>query len=203
MMMHGKPAILAEGLEKRFGETRALQGRDLAAESMFEYGARVGFWRLHRVFTGFGIPVTLFACARALEANGVRVVTGMGLRSVGARTVQLSDGRDVPADLVLFSVGVRPELALAKAAGLEIGASLHGPVEGAHATDVFFEDLLGMAVRLVDGFRGFLEGREVTELVRHLGDSLGHGAAHGALPIGDDPRNRHVQRLLDLTEKHG
>ena len=43
--------------------------RDLAAESMFEYGARVGFWRLHRIFTGFGIPVTLFACARALEAN--------------------------------------------------------------------------------------------------------------------------------------
>jgi allantoinase len=43
--------------------------RDLAAESMFEYGARVGFWRLYRIFTGFHIPVTLFACARALEAN--------------------------------------------------------------------------------------------------------------------------------------
>ena len=24
--------------------------RDLAAESMFEYGSRVGFWRLHRIF---------------------------------------------------------------------------------------------------------------------------------------------------------
>ena len=53
--------------------------------------------------------------------------------------------------------------------GLGIGASLHGPFQGAHATDVFFEDLLGMAVRLVDGFRGFLEVMEVTELVRHLG----------------------------------
>jgi len=41
--------------------------------------------------------------------------------------------------------------------GLGTGASLHGPFQGAHATDVFFEDLLGMAVRLVDGFRGFLE----------------------------------------------
>jgi hypothetical protein len=53
--------------------------------------------------------------------------------------------------------------------GLGIGASLHGPFQRAHATDVFFEDLLGMAVRLVDGFRGFLEVMKVTELVRHLG----------------------------------
>ena len=53
--------------------------------------------------------------------------------------------------------------------GCGIGASLHGPFQGAHAPDVFFEDLLGMAVRLVDGFRGFLEVMEVAELVRHLG----------------------------------
>jgi len=44
--------------------TDAGNRRDLAAESMFEYGARVGWWRLHRIFTRFGLPVTLFACAR-------------------------------------------------------------------------------------------------------------------------------------------
>jgi len=49
--------------------TDAGNRRDLAAESMFEYGSRVGWWRLHRIFTGFNLPVTLFACARALEAN--------------------------------------------------------------------------------------------------------------------------------------
>jgi allantoinase len=43
--------------------------RDLGAESMFEYGARVGWWRLHRTFTKYKVPVTLFACAKALEAN--------------------------------------------------------------------------------------------------------------------------------------
>jgi len=43
--------------------------RDLGAESMFEYGSRVGWWRLHRIFTRYQVPVTLFACARALEAN--------------------------------------------------------------------------------------------------------------------------------------
>src|SRR3981189_1300813 len=49
--------------------TDAGNRRDLAAESMFEYGARVGWWRLHRIFTRFGLPVTLFASARALQAN--------------------------------------------------------------------------------------------------------------------------------------
>src|ERR1700687_6466737 len=49
--------------------TDAGNRRALAAESMFEYGARVGWWRLHRIFTGFGLPLTLFACARALPAN--------------------------------------------------------------------------------------------------------------------------------------
>ncbi|HTQ34559.1 MAG TPA: allantoinase PuuE [Stellaceae bacterium] len=43
--------------------------RDLGAESMFEYGARVGWWRLYRIFTHYKVPVTLFACAKALEAN--------------------------------------------------------------------------------------------------------------------------------------
>jgi allantoinase len=51
------------------GSDLGLKGRDLAAESMFEYGSRVGFWRLHRIFAGFGVPVTIFGCARAFVAN--------------------------------------------------------------------------------------------------------------------------------------
>ena len=43
--------------------------RDLAAESMFEYGSRVGFWRLKRLFDERDLPFTLFACALALERN--------------------------------------------------------------------------------------------------------------------------------------
>jgi len=48
----------------------ALEGqRDLAVESMYEYGTRAGIWRLFRVFDGAGIPVTFFAAAVALERN--------------------------------------------------------------------------------------------------------------------------------------
>jgi allantoinase len=43
--------------------------RDLAAESMFEYGSRVGFWRLHRIFQERELPMTVYACALALERN--------------------------------------------------------------------------------------------------------------------------------------
>jgi peptidoglycan/xylan/chitin deacetylase (PgdA/CDA1 family) len=48
----------------------ALEGqRDLAVESMYEYGSRAGIWRLFRVFDDAGIPVTFFAAAVALERN--------------------------------------------------------------------------------------------------------------------------------------
>lgn len=43
--------------------------RDLAAESMFEYGSRVGFWRIYRLFRDRGLPLTVFASAQALERN--------------------------------------------------------------------------------------------------------------------------------------
>lgn len=50
--------------------SRVAQGdRDLAAESMYEYGSRVGFWRLHRLFTSRDLPLTIFASALALERS--------------------------------------------------------------------------------------------------------------------------------------
>ena len=51
--------------------TRAQQPgkRDLAMESMFEYGSRVGVWRLLDIFDRQGVPATVFACAVAVERN--------------------------------------------------------------------------------------------------------------------------------------
>jgi peptidoglycan/xylan/chitin deacetylase (PgdA/CDA1 family) len=43
--------------------------RDLVAESLWEYGSRVGFWRLYELFVERRIPVTVNACAQALERN--------------------------------------------------------------------------------------------------------------------------------------
>ena len=38
-------------------------------ESLYEYGSRAGFWRLHRLFTQKGVPVTVYAVALALAKN--------------------------------------------------------------------------------------------------------------------------------------
>ena len=43
--------------------------RDLANESFFEYGSRVGVWRLMNIFDKYNIKSTFFACALALERN--------------------------------------------------------------------------------------------------------------------------------------
>jgi peptidoglycan/xylan/chitin deacetylase (PgdA/CDA1 family) len=51
------------------GGAGGFDGRDLAAESMFEYGSRVGFWRITRLLEQYGMPATVFACGLALERN--------------------------------------------------------------------------------------------------------------------------------------
>jgi putative urate catabolism protein len=43
--------------------------RNMNMESIYEYGSRAGFWRLHRLFTERGLPVTVYGVAMALERN--------------------------------------------------------------------------------------------------------------------------------------
>jgi OHCU decarboxylase len=42
-------------------------------ESIYEYGARAGFWRLHRLFTGLDIPLTVYGVATALARSPEQV----------------------------------------------------------------------------------------------------------------------------------
>lgn len=43
--------------------------RHMNMESIYEYGSRAGFWRLHRMFTERKLPVTVFGVAMALQRN--------------------------------------------------------------------------------------------------------------------------------------
>jgi len=43
--------------------------RHMSMESLYEYGSRAGFWRLHRLLTGYKLPVTVFGVAMALERH--------------------------------------------------------------------------------------------------------------------------------------
>ncbi|MEM1232468.1 MAG: polysaccharide deacetylase family protein, partial [Pseudomonadota bacterium] len=48
---------------------RPYADRHMSMETLYEYGTRAGFWRLHRLFTGYGMPVTVFGVAMALERH--------------------------------------------------------------------------------------------------------------------------------------
>ena len=69
-------------------------------ESLYDYGARAGFWRLHRLFTGLNIPVTIFgvatALARAPEQVAAMKAAGWEIASHGLKWV---DHRDMPEDV--------------------------------------------------------------------------------------------------------
>jgi len=43
--------------------------RDVNVESQFQYGSRVGIWRMARLFEEYDIPCTIFGCAVAFELN--------------------------------------------------------------------------------------------------------------------------------------
>lgn len=66
-------------------------------ESIYDYGARAGFWRLHRLFTGLGIPVTVYGVTSALARNPEQVAAmkaaGWEIASHGLKWV---DHRDMP-----------------------------------------------------------------------------------------------------------
>ncbi|MCJ1961549.1 allantoinase PuuE [Novosphingobium sp. 2637] len=70
--------------------------RAMAMESLYEYGSRAGFWRLHRLFASREVPVTVFGVAKALEANPEAVaamraadweIASHGLRWIDYQTV--------------------------------------------------------------------------------------------------------------------
>lgn len=59
--------------------------------------------------------------ADRMRENGVNLELGTQLTRIDATTADLADGRTVPADVVVMAIGVRPETALAKMAGLKLG----------------------------------------------------------------------------------
>ncbi len=67
-VLHGDPASEAF-LSEIVGAQAYPDVRHGNMESIYEFGSRAGFWRLHRLFTDRKIPVTVFAVAMAIERN--------------------------------------------------------------------------------------------------------------------------------------
>ncbi len=74
--------------------------RHLNMESLYEYGSRVGFWRLWRLFTARAMPVTVYGVATAMERNpdAVAAMTEAGWE-IASHGLKWIDYRDhAPAD---------------------------------------------------------------------------------------------------------
>lgn len=119
--------------------------RHMNMESIYEYGSRAGFWRLHRMFTARRLPVTVFGVASAMEKNpeAVAAMTDAGWE-IATHGLKWIDYRNVPAEIEAAHiadairiheavVGRKPEgiyqgrtsentLALSMAAGFEYSA---------------------------------------------------------------------------------
>lgn len=76
--------------------------RHMNIESVYEYGARAGFWRVHRLFTERGFPVTVFGVAGAMRRNPEAVaamreagweIASHGLRWIDYRNVSAEEER--------------------------------------------------------------------------------------------------------------
>ncbi|MFD2646936.1 allantoinase PuuE [Devosia albogilva] len=69
--------------------------RHANVESMYEYGARAGFWRLHRLFTEADIPVTVYGVATALMRAPAQLAAmqeaGWEIASHGLKWIQHKD----------------------------------------------------------------------------------------------------------------
>ncbi|RDI64893.1 allantoinase PuuE [Nocardia pseudobrasiliensis] len=76
---------------------QAFPNRHMSMESLYEYGSRAGLWRVLRAFESRGIPLTVFAVARALERNPEAVAAfrrnGYEIASHGLRWIsyQMTD----------------------------------------------------------------------------------------------------------------
>ena len=67
-VLHGDDASEAF-LSEIVGASAYPGQRHMNMESIYEYGARAGFWRLHRLFRDRKMPVTVFGVAMALQRN--------------------------------------------------------------------------------------------------------------------------------------
>jgi len=104
-ILHGDPA--SEAFLSEIVGAAAWEGqRHWNMESIYEYGSRAGFWRLHRLFTGADIPVTVYGVATALARSPEQVQAMQSARweiaSHGLKWIEYKDysEADERADMV-------------------------------------------------------------------------------------------------------
>jgi putative urate catabolism protein len=98
-ILHGDKA--SEAFLSEIVAAKPLEGvRHMSMESLYEYGSRVGVWRLLEIFAHHDLPLTVFGVAMAMERNPAAVdaflKAGHEVASHGWRWINY---QDVPLDV--------------------------------------------------------------------------------------------------------
>ncbi|MBN9072499.1 MAG: allantoinase PuuE [Rhizobiales bacterium] len=151
-VLHGDAA--SEGFLSEITGAQPWPGqRHWNMESIYEYGARAGFWRLHRLFTGAGVPVTVYGVASALARSPDQVeamqAAGWEIASHGLRWIDYRDHDEAAerADLV-EAIRLHAEVVGERPTGLYLGRTSVNSIrlacaEGgfAYISDTYDDDL--------------------------------------------------------------
>ncbi len=97
-ILHDDPASEAF-LSEIIGAAPWPGARHWNMESVYEYGARAGFWRLHRLFTGAGIPLTVYGVATALARSPEQVCAMQDADwEIASHGLKWIEHKDMPED---------------------------------------------------------------------------------------------------------
>ena len=115
-------------------------------------------------------PEMAAAVQRELQRHGVGLALSTSLTRVDPHSVTTTDGDTVAADLVVFAVGVRPDVGLARVCGLAIGPKGGIAVDGPLRTSDprIFAAAYRFSLDTVAVNRGLREQRGRTLVARHL-----------------------------------
>ena len=102
--------------------------RHMNMESIYEYGSRAGFWRLHRLFTERDVPVTVYAVAMAMARNPQAVAAmneaGWEIATHGYKWIDYRDTpREVEANHIAEAIRIHTEVAGKRPLGFYQGRS--------------------------------------------------------------------------------
>jgi len=89
-----------------------------------------------------------------LICHGVEVILGTSVAAITDHDVELADGRRVPGDVVVVAIGVRPDVHLARSAGLAIGPRGGIAVDGYNRTSDPSIYAIGDAAEKIDALDG-------------------------------------------------
>jgi putative urate catabolism protein len=151
-ILHGDAASEAF-LSEIVGAQPWLGMRHANMESIYEYGSRVGFWRLWRMFTGRKVPVTVYGVATAMMRNPEAVAAmkeaDWEIASHGLKWVEMKDKKEEEerADIA-EAVRIHTEVTGSRPLGLYQGRSSNNSIrlaaeEGGflYSSDAYADDL--------------------------------------------------------------